>query len=57
MTNNGYKVFSIYDLNNILCINADLCQTLGIENNNDNIKQSIEAARYKSDKINSLSKN
>jgi hypothetical protein len=39
MTNNGYKVLSIYDLNNILCINADLCQTLGIENNNDNIKQ------------------
>jgi len=34
MNDNNYKILSIYDLNNILCINNELCKLLEIENIN-----------------------
>ena len=34
MSENNYKVFSIYDLNNILCIDDELCKSLDIECSN-----------------------
>jgi hypothetical protein len=34
MNDNNYKVVSIYELNNILCINDDLCKSFEIDSNN-----------------------
>jgi len=34
MNDNNYKILSIYDINNILCIDDELCKSLEIENNN-----------------------
>lgn len=41
MNNNNYKILSIYDLNNILCINDELCKSLEIEyiNSDEYIKK------------------
>jgi hypothetical protein len=41
LNDNKYKIVSIYELNNILCVNADLCKSLEIEciNTDEFIKQ------------------
>ena len=35
MTENNYKIVSIYELNNIICINRDLCETLNLDYKSD----------------------
>ena len=37
MNDNKYKILSIYQLNNILCINNDLCKLLDINSFNSDI--------------------
>jgi hypothetical protein len=31
MNNNNYKILSIYELNNILCINDEMCKVFNLE--------------------------
>jgi len=47
----NYKILSIYELNNILCINQDLCNILNIDCKNDGIPE-----LYKKEYINNLSR-
>ncbi len=51
MNDNNYKILSIYELNNIICINDELCETLKIECNNS--KECIKQI-YKKDYIDNL---
>jgi hypothetical protein len=53
MNDNNYKILSIYELNNILCINNDLCKALNIDcsNSDENIK-----LIYEKNYINNLSR-
>lgn len=53
MNDNGYKILSVYELNNILCINNDLCNSLNINciNSDDDMK-----LIYKENYINNFSR-
>jgi hypothetical protein len=53
MNYNNYKILSIYELNNILCINDELCKSLQIEcfNSDEYIKN-----LYKKEYIDDLSR-
>lgn len=53
MNDNNYKILSIYELNNILCINDELCQSLQIDcvNSDESIKN-----LYKKEYIDDLSR-
>jgi hypothetical protein len=53
MNEHNYKIFSVHELNNILCINNDLCNSLNIDciNTDEDIK-----LIYKRDYIDNFSR-